>query len=144
MKKYWLYLAPCLLAFNTLADEVDYGVYSETYNKCLADSQDSQAIENCHIEEYYRIKKEINILKDKLSKTPEFFQENKTELSLPDNIENMQKYSDMYCKYMLAANAGNGTENECKLNMANYLHADLYKIYEAIQQKRQKNNPHSW
>ena len=138
MKKYLLCILVLLVVGTAKAEGVNYGVYSEDYHNCLSNSVDSPSVENCYAEEYYRIRGQIDLLKQKINSVPEFAKYNDTELSLVKSVDSMQKYNDLHCKYMYTASEQQMSINECKMQMANYLHVDLYKIYEAMQNKKSK------
>ena len=141
MKKYMMYTLPLWLAGNVWAAEpaVDYGVYSEEYNQCRAEEEDGSGFERCATDEYYRLQRQIEKVKIDIKASPAFASYNNTELSLVKNAENMQKYNDLYCKYMQTAADGETSLIRCKLDMANMLYVDLYKIYEAINRKQSKS-----
>jgi len=139
IKKYLPCILAILVAGTAQAEGINYGTYSEEYYDCLRNSTDGETNKNCYTEEYYRIRRQIDDLKQKIKATPEFAEYNNTELSLPENIDNMQKYNDLHCKYMNAASENHMFIDECKMNMANFLHVDLHKIYEAIKSKREKS-----
>ena len=138
MKKYFLYIAPFLFIASVNAADIRYGEYSEEYNECLSKCVDDNMVANCMTEEYFRIKKGLEDIKNQIQKTPEFTTQNNTELSLLKASDAMEKYNELYCAYMKKASEG-VVDKECQLIMMNSLYVDLYKINDAMRNKKQKN-----
>ena len=125
------------LLASTSKAEVDYREYSEDYNYCLREEESTKQRDKCAQEEYYRIRKSLVEIQNKLLQVPEFQVYNRGNNSLLKKVNNMEQYGFLYCEYMQAASEQQTSLPECLLQQIDFLYVDLYKLYQEVSKNKQ-------
>lgn len=142
MSKKILYSLCALLSMMQFASaEVNYHVYSEEYSNCMKNASQSGNYETCYQNEYYDLKRQLKEIKQKIAQVSDFKEYNLSDKSILTNVEDMEKYMELYCEYMQYASNRQQSMFECRMKQLNFIYVDLYKLYEAA---ISKNKPKSF
>ena len=134
-----------MLSMTSLAHakEVDYGSYSDEYDKCIEkisfNNPDFQIVaaqvRKCKKDEYNAIISEIEKYKQAITHVASFSEyNNNKELSLSNNIDGYNEYIEKYCNIIASLQKERDSFEECQFEEIQNLYVDLYKLQKSAQQ----------
>ncbi len=126
--------------FVSAANAADF---SERYYACRY-QEDVEAMLSCTKEEDYSIRRRIAVLVEELEKMPEFASLKAQNLTIKQQMDDWQKYTDSYCEYHTFARyceeEGDQrvTKAECILVRTQVMLESLEDLYNGIKKKNSK------
>lgn len=138
MKYFALGLSAFLFASTAAAAD-----FSERYYDCRY-QDDVDGMLSCIKEEDYSMRRKISFLVEEIEKMPEFASLKAQKLTIKQQMEDWQKYTDSYCEYHTFARyckeEGDQrvTKAECMLVRTQVMLESLEDIYNGIKKKNSK------
>jgi hypothetical protein len=136
-------LVALMLSMSSLvhAKEVDYGSYSDEYDKCIQkisfNTSDFQVVaaqvRKCQKDEYNTITTEIEKQKQAIARITNFSEyNNNKEISLSNNIDGYNEYIETYCNVIAAIQKERDSFEKCQFDEIQNLFVDLYKLQKSV------------